>query len=356
MFKKGVVVVIIIGMLAFLVYAAPPYASSRMGWLCVDFNLNDNYLRVLNNQEQCSMKLPIQQHKVVLGKIILFVLIVFALVPWISNQFIADQMFTLNFFSLPGFILIMTLMFGIYNRDIILKQESFPRAPTILVFSILSLISFALYIAVRHTFQDSVGNFILSLFLSGTIYFIATVFVTIAIFDSSLFKCRYRSLLLFLVIGYCFIIFNHILREFGNFLGRITGRLTYGILSLVYPSAFLQSSSNNLSLGIQSFSVTIGEACSGIEGISVFIGLFLLFVAYEGPTLNWKRSALMFGLGLCGVFLLNVLRITSLMIIGTKSQKFALGLFHSQAGWLFFSVFVLLLINFSYRWIKKKEI
>ena len=108
------------------------------------------------------------------------------------------------------------------------------------------------------------------------------------------------------------------------------------------------------SLGFQDFNVLIGEACSGVESLSMFLGLSLLFLVYEHKNLIWKRTLIVFFAGIVGTFFLNIIRVTTLIMIGAKYPELALGLFHSQAGWILFSSFMLLLIYITYGWIKKK--
>ena len=131
--------------------------------------------------------------------------------------------------------------------------------------------------------------------------------------------------------------------------------MTRFLLSIFSSSASLNLSLSNPTLALGNFSVIIGSPCSGIESMSMFMGLFLLLIVYDQNQLNFRRAGIIFVLGLIGSYLLNIIRVSAVMFVGTKNSNFALGLFHSQVGWIFFSIFILFLTYFGYDWMKKKE-
>jgi hypothetical protein len=123
------------------------------------------------------------------------------------------------------------------------------------------------------------------------------------------------------------------------------------------------SSANHLVLAYEypyialgNFAVMIGPACSGIESLFMFVGLFILLVVYEQKRLDFRKSAFVFFLGLIGTYILNIIRVTLLMVIGQKHPDFALGMFHSNAAWILFSVYVLVLMFCCYDWMKKGRV
>lgn len=91
-------------------------------------------------------------------------------------------------------------------------------------------------------------------------------------------------------------------------------------------------------VGTSRFYVTIAPVCSGVEGIGLmltFIGAFLYIQRLE---LAWPRSFWLLPLSALLVWLLNVVRVTALIAVGTwYSPEVALGGFHSKAGWVFFT-------------------
>lgn len=100
-------------------------------------------------------------------------------------------------------------------------------------------------------------------------------------------------------------------------------------------------------IGQGSFFVDIGHGCSGIEGfvlITVFLtGYGLLF----WRQLSVLRVLAILPLGLALSWVLNVVRISTLIWIGVNvSPELAVEGFHSHAGWLSFTLLALGLITF----------
>ncbi|MBW3013798.1 exosortase/archaeosortase family protein, partial [Candidatus Woesearchaeota archaeon] len=100
--------------------------------------------------------------------------------------------------------------------------------------------------------------------------------------------------------------------------------------------------------------VAIFKPCSGIEGISLFLLFFSIIAIIEWKTLNKKRLFVLYPLGVLFMFLINIARITFLIIAGIEiSPEFAMGGFPSNFGWILFAVFFFIFMYFSYNWMKK---
>lgn len=98
-------------------------------------------------------------------------------------------------------------------------------------------------------------------------------------------------------------------------------------------------------IGTHSFLVRIAPQCSGYDGIalvSVFLAIYLWMMRTE---LRLPHALLLFPVGILAIWLTNVLRITALILLGSHlSPEIAAQGFHSQAGWLAFTVVALALI------------
>jgi exosortase E/protease (VPEID-CTERM system) len=92
-----------------------------------------------------------------------------------------------------------------------------------------------------------------------------------------------------------------------------------------------------LVVGTPSFAITIGEGCSGYQGIGllcVFLGVYLWLFRQD---FRFPRAFLLFPLGVLIIWLGNVVRLILLVALGTwVSPALAMGGFHSHAGWLAF--------------------
>lgn len=99
------------------------------------------------------------------------------------------------------------------------------------------------------------------------------------------------------------------------------------------------------------FGISVDPVCSGIEGIAlmmVFISLFLLIFRSD---LRFPRVLILYPLGIGLSWLLNVVRITLLMIIGIEGNpELAVGGFHSHAGWVMFTLLAMGLVWLAHGW------
>lgn len=133
-----------------------------------------------------------------------------------------------------------------------------------------------------------------------------------------------------------------------------TLRLSALLLSFVYPATSFDPSTGLL--GSDLFMVEVGYPCSGYEGIalvSVFVGVYLWIFRNVLP---FPRAFLLFPIGIFSIWLANVLRVTALILIGTSiSPEVAARGFHSNAGWIAFSLVSLGLIASSHRWLTEPE-
>ncbi len=137
---------------------------------------------------------------------------------------------------------------------------------------------------------------------------------------------------------------GQIAREFWAPLAEATFWLSYEILGHIYDDVVYELS--EMVLGTPSFAVSIAPECSGYEGIgliSVFLALYLWVFRKE---MRFPQALLLFPIGALVIWLVNVVRITALIAIGTSfSRDVAAGGFHSQAGWIGFILVSLGLIT-----------
>ncbi len=106
--------------------------------------------------------------------------------------------------------------------------------------------------------------------------------------------------------------------------------------------------SQSLSLGTTNFQVCIAPECSGLEGMGlafVFVGSYLWWCRKDH---RFPQSLLIVPIAVVLMFLGNSFRITLLILLGHFGFKeFAVGGFHSQAGWLSFNLIALGVVFFT---------
>lgn len=99
------------------------------------------------------------------------------------------------------------------------------------------------------------------------------------------------------------------------------------------------SDSESKILGATGFLISVAPVCSGIEGIalvSVFVSLYLWLFRDQ---LRFPHVLVLYPLGILTSALLNIVRITVLLLIGIEGNPdLAVGGFHSHAGWMMFTV------------------
>lgn len=126
----------------------------------------------------------------------------------------------------------------------------------------------------------------------------------------------------------------------------LLARLTFGAVqtlltalgSEVYADPELYQIGVNSALG--GFVVRVGQPCSGVEGFALITAFVLLYGWLFRSVLRFPRYwIVVLPLGLLASWVLNVLRITALVLIGAHvSPDLAVNGFHSYAGWLLFTL------------------
>jgi len=133
-------------------------------------------------------------------------------------------------------------------------------------------------------------------------------------------------------------------------LARTTFWSTRFLLSLIYSDAY--STADRNIVGANDFAVQIAPVCSGYEGmslISVFVAVYLWLFRSD---LRFPQALLLFPAGVAVIWVANVIRITTLVVIGASfSPEVAVTGFHSQAGWISFSMVALGAIALSHRFL-----
>lgn len=103
-------------------------------------------------------------------------------------------------------------------------------------------------------------------------------------------------------------------------------------------------------LGTPTFLVEIAPQCSGSEGVGLIVAFLGGYLWFCRRRLRLPAALLLLPLGAVLMALLNVVRITLLILIGSwGSPEVALGGFHSQAGWLAFIAVTLGLVRLGSR-------
>lgn len=95
----------------------------------------------------------------------------------------------------------------------------------------------------------------------------------------------------------------------------------------------------DLSIGTPVFSARIEAGCSGLEGLGLVGSYTLAFLWLRRADLRFPQAFWLLPAGLITIWLCNSIRVALLVLIGTYiSPSIAVRGFHSQAGWIAFTV------------------
>jgi len=117
-------------------------------------------------------------------------------------------------------------------------------------------------------------------------------------------------------------------------------RSVKAVLGLLLPNLVVQS--GPFILGTPRFTIRIGAVCSGIEGLGLVLVFTTLWLCYFRKESRFPQALLLIPCALACVWALNVVRIAVLILIGNAGfPEVAIVGFHSQAGWIAFTLVAL---------------
>lgn len=149
-----------------------------------------------------------------------------------------------------------------------------------------------------------------------------------------------------------------ILYALGSILSVISSEASHTIVKALGVPSTLSSEYGNPTIIITRpdgtkipFAVDI--ACSGIYSLIGFI-IFAAFIAYLTRDKTWKKATT-FLIGLPLIYALNIIRITTILLIGYQyGEQLALQVFHLLGGWILIFLGTLLLLTITEKTFKTK--
>jgi len=149
---------------------------------------------------------------------------------------------------------------------------------------------------------------------------------------------------------------SEILYTIGATLSVASSEASNAIVNALGIPSVLTSEYNNPTLTIirqdgTPLAFTVDIACSGIYSLIGFF-LFAAFIAYIIRDKPWKKAAILVT-GLPLIYLLNIVRITTILLIGFQyGEELALQVFHLLGGWILVFLGTLLLLLMSEKVLK----
>jgi exosortase E/protease (VPEID-CTERM system) len=131
-------------------------------------------------------------------------------------------------------------------------------------------------------------------------------------------------------------------------LAKMTLWCTRQLLSVIYADVYFDN--ERAIVGAGDFAVQIAPECSGYEGMALITAFASVYLWLFRADLRFPRALLLIPVGIVVIWLVNVVRVTALIAIGVSySPDIAVNGFHSQAGWISFSIVALGLIALAHR-------
>jgi exosortase E/protease (VPEID-CTERM system) len=95
----------------------------------------------------------------------------------------------------------------------------------------------------------------------------------------------------------------------------------------------------NFVIGTERFRVQIDPPCSGLEGVVLIVVFGVVWLTIFRDQCRFPRALILLPAGVILIFILNAVRIAALVLIGNAgAEQIATRGFHSQAGWMMFSL------------------
>jgi len=256
------------------------------------------------------------------------------------------------------------IIFAIAYREKLLKiRENKLEVKSLVIFGVIDVLLIFIYFWLKKIILINL-NFALnySFLFAFILYFMLFLIIlslTLAVygykFCKNFYKESKKEIWIFIEIFILvFFVSNQIQRLWFLFSGIVT-RAVYFLLSLS-SNPTINLSGKIPVIGLNNFIVGIDNPCSGIESIFMFSFLYIFAVCFDWKILNKKKAILLFFPGVISVFILNILRVYSMILVGAYiSREFALGIFHTNAGWILFLAYFTLFWFLFYNWMKKPE-
>lgn len=173
---------------------------------------------------------------------------------------------------------------------------------------------------------------------------VANFFLFLTVFGWNFFRRYLKELLLILFAVFLYMSAQLLVSAHWSFFSNMIVFSLSKILPFFSSESFVNF--ENFNIRVKDFSVYIGPPCAGIFSLLTFVFFFAISSVFmsDGRRFKWLRFFAAFFVGLVAVVLLNLLRITIILMIGGYVSKvLAIDLFHEYLGALF-----LVLVFFVY--------
>jgi exosortase/archaeosortase family protein len=273
-------------------------------------------------------------------------------------------------------IAINSFLFGIIAflliaHEKLLKIKKFEFEKNQIIFAIATVFILVGQYVYKYIISSNLEYFLQSPHFWGWIklgivllYVIALELAVFGLSFNKYFIKEYRKeIILFIILSVSFFSLIYVIQGFWTLLSGIIGETSYRIFKIFsnnvtyvpYDISFSLVERGGPILGLDGFKAVVGKQCSGIDSFLLFTSLYALIFILDYKRLKKPLTIALFFVGAIGMFLTNILRILLLFIVGAYwSPKFAVGMFHTNAGWILFIVYFFVFWYFASKHVYKK--
>lgn len=289
-----------------------------------------------------------------LSRPVIFAISVYLLLPlfFYFVNYLYFPKFAFNYFSFSSYSFVLFTVIVFLRKEVFMKKHISDSLIKKIIFGFLTYMSFLLYFTFKYRMPFTDLNYAFNITASFFTYILGVIFLAFLIFGSSFLTKNFKELFSILSLLSLYYVLTNLLWDKWQFFSSIIGKSVFWVLSFLITDLNLYLETDGPLIQAKNFLVSIGAPCSGIDSISLFLGIFLILILYEHQNLNRWKVAVVFSVGIILISILNIIRVASIILLGIIAPNFALGIFHSQIGALLFILFILFFLEGLYWWME----
>ena len=287
----------------------------------------------------------------------LFIVVTGITGAWVvSTRLLNDFNFYL-YGNLGKMVLFSVIVFGLLIRKSLVDLEKLPEMKgNLLYICVATLLVPVFFILGNNLLQyDSFTSNLLFSLVTHLVLVLIPVLLLIGIFGPrflyAFIKRFWKELLLCVGISIVYdIVIFQVWKLWPIFSGGVLQAVRF-LISLT-ASGVVVTAGNTIALN--NFTVSIAEACSGLDSLFLFSTLYILIAVLDFKEFNKAKLILMFLPVALGLYIVNIIRVYFLIMIGAYvSADLGFNLFHTYIGMMLFIIYFYIFWKLSYSWMRK---
>lgn len=267
-------------------------------------------------------------------------------------------------FGLIAFVIVT------YKNNKLFMLKQFPFEKNQILFLLLALFFLLFQYVYKYLINQHTDFFLQAPVVWGIIKILINILfiihLALGVYGISFIKYFYKKfkneIYIFFAISIGFYFLMLLVQNLWTFFSGWVTQILYWLFSMFfdnvsyrpYVTSFTMAEGGGPLLGVEGFVALVGKPCSGIDSFLLFTALYILIFILDYHKLKKKSTILFFFIGIIGMFFTNVLRVFLLYMVGAFVDKdFAVGLFHTNVGWIlfiiYFLIFWLIISKFIYK-------